>query len=210
MSNNPLEFKKLFPQKHVVAVLTAIVSASPHIKKKSRQEHEDRITERLHNRLIMLYPFRDGPLTVDLQTQIPVTAPNVDPRPGIIDLKVPSRHGYQVYFAIEAKRLRVVYAGGRIETLNDKYFKDGMMRFITGRYAPFMETGAMIGYVFDGQVNKARDGIGNYIQKKKEKLKLRTPEKLIQSDIVPDAPIFQTLHGLGERDFTIYHLFIAV
>ena len=84
-----------------------------------------------------------------------------------------------------------------------------MMRFVTGQYAPFMETGAMLGYVFDGETGKARSGIDRYVQKKVKELKLKPPGRLLRSQILPES-IDETHHGLRKRSFTVYHILIAV
>ena len=85
-----------------------------------------------------------------------------------------------------------------------------MMRFITGQYAPFMESGTMLGYVFDGETGKAHSGIDGYVQKKAKELKLKPPGQLLRSQILPDMPIDETSHDLMKRPFTIYHILLAV
>ena len=203
-------FKKLFPKRHIVVILTAVFDAGSTIKKESPQEREDSITRRLHGRLIRRPLFRDGPLTIELQPEIPVSDPDVDPRPGKIDLKVPTQFGYEVYFAIEAKRLRVRYPDGRLESGNGKYVNNGMMRFITGRYAPKMDTGAMLGYVFDGPIVKAYSGLDDYLSDNSRKLKMLSTDRMAQSKLLPSHPLFETHHDITGRFFKIFHLFLAV
>lgn len=203
-------FRKLFPQGKIPVVLSAVFEASDTLRKETDNDREDWITERLHAQLITIYPFRDGPLSIQLRPKIPSSYPDADKTGGEIDLLVPSVHGYEVYFAIEAKRLRFVRPNGRFETGNSEYVKKGMMRFITGKYAPFMKTGAMLGYVFDGETDKARSGIDNNVRDKAEVLRLKSPKRLVQSKILPNKPIDETHHNLKDRFFTIYHIFIAV
>jgi hypothetical protein len=88
--------------------------------------------------------------------------------------------------------------------------KDGMMRFVTGQYAPLMETSAMLGYVFDGEIDKARSGLDKYILGKAKELKLKPPERLVRSPILQDKPIDETCHDFKMRLFTIYHIFLGV
>jgi hypothetical protein len=75
------------------------------------------------------------------------------------------------------------------------------MRFVTGQYAPFMEAGAMLGYVFDGETDKARSGVDRYVKSKAKELKLKSPKRLMRSQILPNKPIDETRHDLGKRSF---------
>ena len=93
---------------------------------------------------------------------------------------------------------------------NDDYVNDGMMRFVTGQYAPFMNSGAMLGYVYDGDTGKARAGVAGYILKKTKELKMLTPKQIAGSSILQDKPVYETRHDLKKRRFTIYHIFLAV
>jgi len=205
-------FKRLFPQKHIPIILSSILDASKLLKKKTEYDREDWITRRLHGRIIRLPAFRDGPaaLSIQLQPEIPSMDLDSNTPGGRIDLLVPSDQGYQVYFAIEAKRLRFLSPGGQFKSGNDEYVKNGMMRFIKGRYAPLMENGAMLGYVFDGYTDTARLGVDGYICEKARELKLKHPKGLVKSEILPDGSVDETRHSLTGRIFTIYHIFIDI
>ena len=85
-----------------------------------------------------------------------------------------------------------------------------MIRFVSGQYAPIVQTGAMLGYVFDGDIAATRHGINDYIQTKVNELKIKPPKKLIKSAIIIDNPIDETNHDLENRLFTIYHIFLSV
>ena len=93
---------------------------------------------------------------------------------------------------------------------NNDYVNDGMLRFVTGQYAPFMKTGAMLGYVFDRDIIKARSGVSGYIKKKAKELKLLPPNQLTKASILPGKPIYETRHSLKKRYFIIYHMFLPV
>lgn len=203
-------FNRLFPQKDVSIILKAVIQAGINLRKEKETEKENPLTVRLHVRLIRIYPFRDGPLSVQLQPEIPSSVVDADTLGGQIDLLVPSNLGYQVYFAIEAKRLRYHSPQGQFIPGNSKYVKNGMMRFITGQYAPFMRKGAMLGYVFDDDIMAARAGIDGHIQSKAHELKLKPPKRLMSSTVVPDNLVDETNHDLESRSFTIYHIFLSV
>ena len=203
-------FKPLFPRKNIPPVLSSILQAGETLNKKTANDHENWISRRLCRRLKWIFPFRDGPLNICLQPEIVSVDSDENTPAGQIDFVVSCGLGAEVYFAIEAKRLRVRSAGGKLDAGNDDYVKDGMMRFVTGQYAPFMKSGAMLGYVYDGDTGKARSGIAKYIQHKAKQLKLMPPRRLAKSYILPNKPIDETRHDLRKRSFTIYHIFIAV
>lgn len=203
-------FIKLFPQNDIQIILQAIVKAGETLHKKTASEKENPITIRLHKKLIRNYPFRDGPLSIQLQPQIPSTETDEDMIKGQIDLLVPSSLGFETYFAIEAKRLRYTSPSGQFVPGNSDYVNEGIMRFISGQYAPFMRSGAMLGYVFDENIQAARTGINNYIQTKCEELKIKPPGKLDSSDIIAEKIIDETHHILASKSFIIYHLFLSV
>jgi len=204
-------FRQLFPQGHIPVILSSILQAGDTLRKKSDSEFEDRITIRLCRHLLNMQVFRDSPI-LDIRPQAGILSsnPDEDKLDGSTDLLVSCGLGHEVYFVLEAKRLRVRSPNGRLVAGNDEYVNNGMMRFVTGQYAPFMETGAMLGYVFDGETGKARSGIDGYVQKKAKELKLKPPRRLLRSQILSDMPIDETRHGLRKRSFTIYHILLAV
>ena len=212
MTRHPIgTYGQLFPKQHIPVILLSILQAGKNIHKQTATDREDWITTRLHRRLVHEPSFRDGPLQIDPQTSIVNSDTDLDVSTpeGRLDLKVSCGRGYEIYFAIEAKRLRVslpsrFFSGGQ------EYVKDGMMRFITGQYAPFMQAGAMLGYVYDGEIEKARADIDRQVQEKAKKLKLTEPKRLAPSLILPDQSIDETNHNLEKRSFTIFHLFLDV
>jgi hypothetical protein len=210
MSNEAAAFIPLFPKKHIPPVLSSIYQASVTLRKKTANDREDWITRRLYFRLIRISTFRDGPLDIRLQPEIVFHDSDADSPAGRIDLLVSCGHGYEVYFAIEAKRLRVRLSNGRLHSGSDKYVNNGMMRFVTGQYAPFMEAGAMLGYVFDGKTNLARSAVNKYVKNKAKELRLKPPKRLMRSHILQNMPLDETRHDLRKRAFIIYHIFIAV
>lgn len=211
MENEAKEFRKLFPRGQIPIVLLSILQAGKTLRKKTEKDREDWITRRLYVRLICIPIFRDGPLGIHLKPEIvDPDEPDANMPTGELDLLVSIGHGYEIYFPLEAKRLRVIYANGRLETGSDKYIKEGMMRFVSGQYAPFMEAGAMLGYVYDGNTVEARSDIDRSLQNHAVKLRLLAPQKLSRSQILEDMPVDETLHSLETRIFTIYHVFLAV
>ncbi len=205
-------YKQLFPTKHIPIVLFSILQVGSTIRKKTENDREDWITRRLHRELIRIPEFRDGPLDIRPQPEIPSVNPDIDTPAGKIDLLVSCGLGHEVYFAIEAKRLRFCSPGGKkVSSGSHQYVMEGMMRFVRGQYAPHMEAGAMLGYVFDGNVREARSSVGRSVQNKAMALKLaHSKAGLMPSPILSGAAVDETRHDLTPRPFTIYHVFIAV
>ncbi|MDM8523598.1 hypothetical protein QUF80_09530 [Desulfococcaceae bacterium HSG8] len=191
-------------------IFCSILDVSNTIQKKTDNDREDRITTRICARLNWIPAFRDGPLAIHPQQEIFSQDIDADHVAGRVDILVSCGRGSHVYFAIEAKRLRFHTPKGKFKTGNDEYVNAGMMRFVSGQYAPLMETGAMLGYVYDGETGKARSGVASYIRGKEKELRLRKPKRLMRSEILPDKNVDETNHDLGQRAFTIYHIFTGV
>lgn len=84
------------------------------------------------------------------------------------------------------------------------------MRFANGEYSPQMQAGALLGHVFDGEIDKARSRVSRSVRKKAITFKPLPPGRLTRSTILPGLPVEETGHDLVERLFTIYHIFVAV
>lgn len=210
MENEAKDLNRLFPQGRVPVVLSSILQTGSTLRKKTEKDREDWITRRLYERLIKIPVYRDGPLDIRMQAEIPSPEPDSNYPGGRIDILVSCARGVEIYFAIEAKRLRVRSSKGARVSGDNAYVMDGMMRFVDGQYAPLMEAGAMLGYVFDGKIDIARSDIDRIVQSKSTELKLKSPKQLIRSKILPNAPIDETHHLLSRSSFIIYHILLAV
>ena len=71
-----------------------------------------------------------------------------------IDIAVIARNDRSRYLAYECKKLNVQYQGVR-RSQAGRYVDDGMMRFVTGKYAKGLPVACMIGYVMDGDLSFA-------------------------------------------------------
>ncbi|WP_319522240.1 hypothetical protein [uncultured Desulfosarcina sp.] len=210
MREGPQEFRELFPTGYIPIILANIFQAGETLRKKTPNEIENKLTRRLCIKMNQLPGFRDGPLSLHPQQELLPSEPDSDSPEGYVDILVSCGYGSETYFAIEAKRLRVRSAKGKMNAGNNDYVNEGMMRFVSGQYAPFMVTSAMLGYVYDGDIRKARSGIGRYIKGKIKELKLMPPEKLKKSSLVATKEIHETRHELTDRIFCIYHVLLGV
>jgi hypothetical protein len=83
-------------------------------------------------------------------------------------------HDGNYYYCLEAKRLNARTAG-TMTSLADKYVKEGMQRFIEGKYSRHVFHSGMIGYVLDGDVSRAMTNVLNNIQKHHVALAMDAP-----------------------------------
>ncbi len=212
MKNDAKDLKKLFPRGQIPIILSSILEAGRSLKKRKERDREDWITRRLVARLARIPVFRDGPmLDVRCQPEILSADPDSNYPAGRIDILISCGRGVEVYFAIEAKRLRVRSSSGRLVLANKGYVVAGMMRFVTGQYAPYMRAGAMLSYVYDGKTDNARTDVDNIVQSSELELKLEPPKHLKQSNILSDGSVSETHHKLSQdRSFIIYHLFLSI
>lgn len=210
MSEDTLEFRKLFPTGRIPIILNSIFQAGERLRKKTPTEIENKLTRRLCIIMKQLPEYRKGPLSLHSQTELLSLDPDSDSPEGYIDISIFCEYGSETYFAIEAKRLRVRSTNGKMDAGNNDYVNKGMMRFVSGQYAPFMTSGAMLGYVYDGDVQKACSGVSRYIKGKIKELRLMPPEKMKRSSLVGTKEIYETRHDLTRRKFIIYHVFLGV
>ena len=85
---------------------------------------------------------------------------------GKIDMALLLDQERERYLAYECKRLNVVHKGKR-SSLATPYVMDGLVRFVTQKYAENLPIGCMLGYVLDGNVPAARIKVHAAINAKK-------------------------------------------
>ncbi|HBJ82533.1 MAG TPA: hypothetical protein DDZ88_01385 [Verrucomicrobiales bacterium] len=114
------------------------------------------------------------------------------------------------YFAIECKRLHVTFLSG-LRLLINEYVTghQGMMCFIEQRYSRGLGHGAMMGYVFDGKVDAARESVAQSIRQHHDKLQANHQGEM-QPSALSIAEIHETHHQIGDRLFVLHHLFVPV
>ena len=210
-----IEWIPLFPAEEISIILAAVLRCSATLRKKHAAEHENRISDRLRKLLIQDVGLRDSQIHLDREAY--VYDDDADEENGIsrLDFRFLYSTGTRKpwpYFAIEAKRLHVTFTSGW-DSCVDKYVTDrqGMMCFIEQRYGQGLASGGMLGYVFDGDVEKARTSVAASIEANREQLKTTPPFKLVLSSVLPGDPrVSETIHALAHGDFVIYHLLVAV
>ncbi|MBT3295425.1 MAG: hypothetical protein HN919_08300 [Verrucomicrobia bacterium] len=203
----------LFPQDQIPLILDTVLDCASTLRKKSPSELENHLSTRLVKRLQVDPRMRGGPFVVCPEYQVLDESIDDAKHKGHIDICFVTTQGSHTYFAIEAKRLHVTFGNGKWTSLVGEYVagNQGMMCFVTSKYSASQRAGAMLGYVFDGDTGRARDGISKAIDSNRKKLKLAGKNGLIQSGIVQRAErVDETRHQFGHRPFTIYHLLVSV
>ncbi|NKC16448.1 MAG: hypothetical protein GKR94_30845 [Gammaproteobacteria bacterium] len=111
---------------------------------------------------------------------------------GILDMALFLDQDHERYIAYECKRLNVIDATGkRIRSLADAYAKEGIMRYVTAKYAERLPYGCMIGYVMDGDSAFAFQQLKTAIVKRKD---LHLASQAIDSSTSPSYTSFETTH----------------
>ena len=209
------EWIPLFPAEEIPFILGAVLRCSPTLRKKNATEHETRLSSRLRKLLIQDTELRKRPIHLDPEAYVYDDDAGEENAIGRLDFRflysTQTRHPWP-YFAIEAKRLHVTFPSGWRSCVH-KYVTDrqGMMCFIEQRYGQGLDSGGMLGYVFDGNVEAARTSVAASIKASRKKLKTVHPFKLVLSSVLPgDSCVSETIHALAHGDFIIYHLFVDV
>lgn len=205
----------LFPHDEIPFILLAVLRCGRRLSKLHPTELENDLTDRLRDELDRDPFLRSRP--TELFREVPLyDRKRARQKPlGRSDLMFLFSTGSQKpwpYFVIESKRLHVTFDSGWKSLVADYVTgEQGMMCFITQRYAQGLAKAAMLGYVFDGDTDRARNAVSGSITANYTSLKCMAQSGLIPSEIIlEDETIHETSHGLSHGNFTIYHLFIAV
>lgn len=210
VSTNARHWTGLFPKDNISPIFRMIWAASHKISKKNNHELENHITKRLFRAISSLSEYRSSPYR--LHPQFYIISENEPESDGQVDI-VFAIQDLNTYFAIEAKRLHVTSESGRYYSLVSEYVSgdQGMMCFINQKYSKGLDSGAMLGYVFDGNLDKARNGIAKSIITNAKKLNLSPPKRLVPSTSVDGSMgVSETIHRIRGKRFTIYHMLVSV
>jgi hypothetical protein len=120
-------------------------------------------------------------------------------------------HDGTLYFCLEAKRLNA-RVDGVMRSLADEYVKNGMRRFVDGKYSRAVHHAGMLGYVLDSDVPRAMTNVLKNIRARHVELGMDAPGEWTESPHVPgDATVKETHHRRGHTTarFCLQHLFVA-
>lgn len=207
-------WRSLFPEAEIKVALEVLNNECATLSKLNATEREDDVTDRLVARIQRNIGYRLSNLDLKPQDSIYDRSGKRVGKLGIIDMSF-----YLVgapkpipYFAVEAKRLRFQLPSGKMDTGNSEYVsgKQGMRCFTDGRYAVGLQSGAMLGYVYDGNIETSRSGISDLIVKHAKKLKSLPPHEPQPSGILSCSDVEETMHDIDGVTFRLFHLLVAV
>lgn len=194
----------LFPEDKIPGMIKDVLDSCLHLTcpPNGEKRPEEAISRQVFKKLRSMPAYRRGPLEPHFESWLP----DLD---GRADIRFSCGKGIDTYFVFEAKRLFVTYPRGRKDSLVKEYVREGMMRFVTGKYAPFQCSSAMLGYVHDVEVTVARSAVANEIANNADALFL--DRGLAGSSVVAGHQIDNSVHLLeDDRRFFIYHLLVTI
>ena len=205
---NPDMWADMFPGELVPDIIELILEAWSQVKLSKSDRLEVPLTRKLYCHLISLKRHALLPFSVWLESsEIDVVSMA---EKGRIDIRF--SHGYRedVYFAIECKRLNVC-RGRRRVFLADEYVNEGMMRFVSGKYAAGLDKGGMLGYVMDGRLDDAISSVTMAIESRKQMLAMAANSTLKKSLTCPqNRRVHETNHKSSSCQILLHHMFVAV
>lgn len=202
---------EFFPEELIPQGLQLTLDAWAKLTAADKSGKEDFITGRLAAAMKREKKARQLAFSIHFQV-IPLAADG--PVAARIDFKFLAGFDEDAYFAYEAKRLRIPRAT-KLDLNTQSYVgSEGMVRFVTGKYAPGQFHGAMLGYVIDGNVEAAMLAVKSLIRSSSSSLKLISGTEWEKSRFLTAAAnIFQTRHrqslkaGKGGQ-FILQHIFL--
>jgi hypothetical protein len=215
MRDDAAEWIPLFPEEEIPFILAAVLRNGTRLKKSHENELENNLSDRLRDLLDRDPDLRSRPVELDREIPVYDRRKVRQKQLGRTDFLFKYSTGARKpwpYFAIEAKRLHVTFPSGW-QSLVSEYVtgRQGMMCFIEERYAMDLASGGMLGYVFDGDVEGARDSIRKSIEANREKLKCYEKLSFKPSSLLCGKPgVSESIHSFSRNVFVVYHLFLSV
>jgi len=215
MRHDAAEWVPLFPEGEVPFILAAVLRSGARLKKAHAVELENDLSDRLRDLLDRDSGLRARP--IELFREVPLydrkrMRQKQLGRSDLMSLYSTGARKPWPYFVIESKRLHVTFPSGWKSLVSDYVAgRQGMMCFIEERYARGLESGGMLGYVFDGDIEGARSSVAASIGSNHGRLQCsRTPGLGPSSVLKNDFGVSESRHSISNRSFKIYHVFLAV
>jgi hypothetical protein len=190
----------------IFQLVVASWQAMPNLAADAREDPTTEVFCRLlrQNRNASALPFR-------IDTQMVELDPAAGQDQGRLDIAFsPLVNREDIYFCLECKRLNVPQNPG-VRTYANEYVVFGMVRFVRGQYAAMVKHGGMLGYVLDGNVNRAVQTVTAAIAGHAADLGMPIPARISVSSIQPtNANMRETQHQRDQKlgDFSIHHIFV--
>ena len=203
--------RELFPGGFAGEVMQLVLETWQEFSLHREVRLEERITAVFRDALINTLTAAGRSWFITLEE--PVTDPTSGKEMGRNDLRFyPLQYpGQKIFFTVECKRLHVTTDSG-FRHLADKYVKDGLQRFVEGKYSAGLPCGGMLGYVMDNCIADAFTKVCSEIISQRHIIKMKTTEMLRSpSSILPMQQYSaDSIHHRMDGVFTVYHLLVGV
>ncbi len=207
---DPANWDDFFQENLIPAILSHVINAWNRIEKPGQTAYEDDISLKLYIALKTSkdrngHPFLIRYEDVEVDTDLMRETGRKD-----IVFFPQLANDEDIYFCLEAKLLNALVSGRR-RSLADKYVKEGMQRFVDGKYSRFVHHGGMLGYVLDGKIARAVKNVEANIRAHTRELGMALPGRFLPSSVRPEDPSAkETYHRRGHEKalFHIHHLFM--
>ncbi len=203
------EWDDFIAQGGIATVIALVLDAWTLLSSPAPDELEKKTSIRLYASLVkkqdrqvhrFLIRYEDVEIDADLEKET-----------GRKDIVFFPGHDGNLYFCLEAKRLNARISGV-MTSLADEYVKEGMQRFVSGKYSRHVHHAGMLGYVLDGDVPRAMRNVLSNIRAHHLVLGMDPPGDWGESPIRPgDAHARETGHRRAHTDqrFLLHHQFVA-
>jgi hypothetical protein len=185
----------------------------PDVPQHIMRYREDDITKILYQKMTLRKEARDLPFLIMMQTV--EVAGALGQSEGRLDFAFYATGGRgapseKIYFGLECKILNLV-RNGKVIRMGSQYVKDGLARFIDGKYAHGFHHGGMLGYVMDGDMGRAIANVADNIKRRRATLGMDEPGAMMRSTLLPGLRnTCETHHRRPSnlRPILIQHLFV--
>jgi hypothetical protein len=203
------QWDDFFADELIPSVFSLVLKTWDEMDRPATDEHEDATTVRLFSAMVkakdrsihsFLIRYQDVEVDFDLE--------KATGRKDIVFF--PPFNDEEIYFCLEAKRLNVIKDGKR-RALADEYVKEGMQRFIDRKYSRKICHGGMLGYVLDGDIDRAMTNVSTNIRANHQSLRMESPGDWVNSSIRPsDSHAKESRHQRAEptAPIRLHHLFV--
>ena len=190
-------------------ILQFVVDCWVEMSVPTRGEREDDLTVRLCLLLKQNRTARELPFQIDIQmVELEPADGNETGRMDITFRPLIPRE--DIYFCLEGKLLNVT-KNARRRSLASEYVNQGMMRFISGKYAKAVHHGGMAGYIIDGDTSYAITRVSASIKRHCAALGMEPAHGLTTSSFLGEnRNVRETNHLRKGEKFLIHHVFLPV
>jgi hypothetical protein len=209
IAGDTAEWDEFFAREGVPAVLALVLNAWEALVPSAAGEREDATSVRLYAAMLKKQDRQAHPFLIRYQdVEVDVDLAKETGRKDIVFFPC---HDGDIYFCLEAKRLNA-RVSGVMKSLADEYVKEGMQRFVDGKYSRYVHHGGMLGYVLDGDIPRAMQNVLDNIRARYARLGMDPPGEWAESPFRPgDAHAKESGHRRAHTAviFRLQHQFVS-